>query len=115
MLTHAQLLIRLWWQPAAAMSAILDRGSLLFASFAVLAASLLLPYVSFFTPLLILAAFYVPGTLVLSNLLGRLGATGTVFRRDYSPLLTCTGMAYAAVAFPLALAAHVLPAQTFYY
>jgi tetratricopeptide (TPR) repeat protein len=98
------------------MSGILDRGSLLFASLAVLGASLLLPLpVSFFTPLLILAAVYVPGTLVLSNLFGRLGAMGTVFQRDYSPLLTCTGMAYAAASLPLALAAQVAPPQILYY
>ena len=116
MWANAQLLFRLWWQPSAAMSGILDRGSLLFASLAVLAATLLLPLpVSFFTPLLILAAFYVPGTLVLSNLFGRLGAMGTVFQRDYSPLLTCTGMAYAAASLPLVVAAWVVPAQILTY
>ena len=94
------------------MSAILDRGSLLFASLAVLATSFLLPFpVSFFTPLLILAVFYVPGTLLLGNLLGRLGAMGTVFQRDYSPLLSCTGMVYAATVLPLAAAARLLPTQ----
>jgi hypothetical protein len=38
---NTKLLLRLLWQPAAAMSGILDRGSLLFASLAVLAVSLL--------------------------------------------------------------------------
>ena len=48
------------------MGAILDRGSLLFASAAVLAATLLLKFtapglpISFFTPLLVLAVVYVP-------------------------------------------------------
>jgi len=112
---NAQFLFRLWWQPAAAMSSILDRGSLLFASVAALGASLLLksgvPELpgSFFTPPLILAIFYVPGTLLLSNLLGRLGALGTVFHRDYSPLLTCSAMAFAAAEIPLALAAWLIP------
>ena len=93
------LLIRIWWQPAGAMSAILDRGSLLFASAAVLAATLLLKFtapwlpVSFFMPLLVLAVVYVPGTLVLATLLGELGGVGVVFQRDYSPLLTCAAMA----------------------
>src|SRR5450755_4616788 len=97
------------------MSSILDRGSLLFASVAALGASLLLksgiPELpgSFFTPLLILTIFYVPGTLLLSNLLGRLGALGTVFHRDYSSLLTCSAMAFAAAGLPLALAAWLLP------
>ena len=78
------------------MGAILDRGSLLFASAAVLAATLLLKFtapflpISFFTPLLVLAVVYVPGVLLLATLLGRLGGLGVVFQRDYSPLLTCT-------------------------
>lgn len=98
------------------MSGILDRGSLLFVSLAVLGSSLILPLpMSFFTPLLILAAFYVPGTLVLSNVFGRLGAMGTVFQRDYSPLLTCAGMAYVATALPLTLATWVAPAAILYY
>ncbi len=97
------------------MSAILDRGSLLFASAAVLAATLLLTFttpglpISFFTPLLVLALVYVPGTLVLATLLGRLGGAGVVFQRDYSPLLTCAAMAFAAAAIPMALAASFVP------
>ncbi len=97
------------------MSAILDRGSLLFASIAVLAATLLLktsaPWlpVSFFMPLLVLAIVYVPGTLLLATMLGRLGGLGVVFQRDYSPLLTCTAMAFAAAEIPLAIAAWFVP------
>jgi tetratricopeptide (TPR) repeat protein len=97
------------------MSAILDRGSLLFASLAVLAATLLLKFtapwlpISFFTPLLVLAVVYVPGTLLLATLLGRLGGVGVVFQRDYSPLLTCTAMGFAAAEIPLALGASLVP------
>jgi tetratricopeptide (TPR) repeat protein len=109
------LLFRIWSQPAAAMGAILDRGSLLFASAAVLAATLLLKFtapglpISFFTPLLVLAVVYVPGVLLLATLLGRLGGMGVVFQRDYSPLLTCTAMAFAAAEIPLGLAASFVP------
>jgi tetratricopeptide (TPR) repeat protein len=109
------LLFRIWSQPAGAMSAILDRGSLLFASAAVLAATLLLKFtapglpISFFTPLLVLAVVYVPGTLLLATLLGRLGGVGVVFQRDYSTLLTCAAMAFAAAEIPLALAASLVP------
>jgi tetratricopeptide (TPR) repeat protein len=109
---NATFLFRLFWQPAAAMSAILDRGSLLFASVAVLVVSLLLalPF-SFYTPLLVLALIYVPSTLVLSKLLAGLGGgLGTVFQRDYSPLLTCTAMAWTAASLPLVLVARVFPA-----
>lgn len=131
--------MRLLWQPARAMSGILDRGSLLFASLAVLAVSLLFeltvtppgppaPIVviqpggaqaeapvrivhqrpqwsfSFYTPLLVLAAIYVPGTLLVTSLIGRLGGLGVVFQRDYSPLLTCTAMAWTAAQVPVVLA-----------
>jgi len=85
--------LRLFYQPSAAMSAILDEGSLLFASLAVLGVSLLAPHwlpFSFYTPLLLLAVVYVPGTLLVTMLLASLGAFWTVFERDYSPLLTCT-------------------------
>jgi len=99
------------------MSAILDRGSLLFASLAALAASLLSGAggrnFSFYMPLLVLAAVYVPGTLVLSNLLARLGALGMVFQRDYSSLLTCAAMAWAAVQVPLVLARWTAPLPVF--
>jgi len=96
------------------MSAILDRGSLLFASVAVLAVSLFLPAVSFYAPLLLLALFYVPGALLLSKLLAGLGGSlGTVFQRDYSPLLTCTAMAWAAANVPLLLAARIFPISIF--
>src|SRR6185295_18978357 len=63
----------------------------------------------FYTPLLVLAIVYVPGILLVTNLIGRVGEFGTVFERDYSPLLTCTSMAWAAVHLPLALAATALP------
>src|SRR5579859_7293039 len=70
---NLKLLLRLFAQPAAAMSDILDRGSLLFSAVAVIAVSFLLQgplgrVFSFYTPLLILAVVYVPGTLLLSKL-----------------------------------------------
>ena len=112
---NLRLLPRLLYQPAGAMSAILDHGSLLFASAALLATSLCLkigaPWLplSFYAPLLVLAAVYVPGALLVSGLLARMGGMGAVFQRDYSPLLTCTAMALAAVELPLAVAAWVVP------
>lgn len=116
---HAKLLLRLFWQPGAAMSAILDRGSLLFASLAAVAVSFLLPRFafafSFYTPLLVLALVYVPGILVLSKLLAGLGGLGAVFQRDYSPLLTCTAMGWTAANLPLLLAGWLLPAFVLIY
>ena len=117
---HTKLLLRVFAQPGPAMSAILDRGSLLYASVAVLAVSLLLARagfaISFYTPLLALAVVYVPGTVLLSKLLAGLGGgLGSVFQRDYSHMLTCAAMAWAAANLPLAVAAWVVPAALLIY
>src|SRR5206468_3261879 len=48
---------------------------------------------------------------LLAMLLGKLGAFWTVFERDYSPLLTCSAMAWASSQLPLALAGRVIPLQ----
>jgi tetratricopeptide (TPR) repeat protein len=98
------------------MGAILDRGSALFALLAALAASWLLSSLAplrlgAFMPVVALALAYVPGTLVAGALLGRLGSLGTVFQRDYSPLVTCTAMAWTAAVVPLALLAWVTPPE----
>jgi hypothetical protein len=113
LIDNAKLVLRLYVHPGAAMSGILDRGSLLFASLAALVISPPLPFaVSFYTPLLILALVYVPGVLLISRLLGGLGGGfGMVFRRDYSPLLTCTAMAWAGANLPFWMAARVVPAS----
>lgn len=105
------MLLRLVVQPGAAMSAILDRGSLLFACLIALCAGLLFPWISFYTPLLLLAAVYVPGVLLLATLLGRLGSLSVGFRRDYAPLLTCTAMAWTASVVPLIVLARILPGE----
>jgi tetratricopeptide (TPR) repeat protein len=119
LIDNAKLLLRVYWRPAAAMSAILDQGSLLFASVAVLVVSLLLNTrsflaFSFYTPLLVLAVVYVPGALLLSRLLGGAGGgLGAVFGRDYAPLLTCTAMAWAAANLALVVVGWVSPASIF--
>jgi tetratricopeptide (TPR) repeat protein len=102
------------------MGEILDRGSLLFASLAALVVTLVLESslalripIGFYTPLLILAGVYVPGVLVLAALIGGLGSAGAVFQRDYSALLTCVAMAFAAAALPLILAAWTAPLSVF--
>jgi len=96
-------------RPADAMSAILDRGSLLYASVAVLVVSWLLRFPGFsfrfYSPLLVLAAVYVPATLALGKLFAGAG--------DYSSLLACTAMSFAAANLPLVLAAWVLPGDVF--
>ena len=113
MLENTKLLLLLFRRPSAAMSLILDRGSLLFSIASVVVLSWLLrsrfPF-SFYTPLLVLAVVYVPGALLLSKLLARTrGTPGTVFQRDYAPLFTCTAMAWSASNLPLAAVAWLFP------
>lgn len=108
---NVRLFLELWWKPASAMSTILDRGSLLFACLAVLAVALLQGGVlrlGFYVPLLLLAAAYVPGTLLIASLLGRLAGFAPDFSRDYSPLLTCVAMAWTAANLPLLLVGWLL-------
>jgi tetratricopeptide (TPR) repeat protein len=108
---NTKSLLRLYARPAAAMSEILDRGSMLFAVVAVIAISLLLRFpFGFYVPLLVLAAVYVPGVLLLSITLARTGGSfGAIFQRDYAPLLTCTAMAWSAAYLPFALAIRMTP------
>src|SRR6516162_4986118 len=93
---------QLYWRPGVAMGAILDRGSLLFASAACLIVGMLSPFaIGFFVPLLVLAAVYVPGVLLLAGLFSR---GGTSFQRDYSPLLACAAMGWSAANLVLVAA-----------
>lgn len=94
---NLRLLVQLWLSPGAAMSGILDGGSLLFASLAALAVGFLYPF-GFYTPLLLLAAVYVPGILLIGGAIGRLGGFTADFQRDYSPLLTSVAMAWTAAS-----------------
>lgn len=102
------------------MGDILDRGSMLFASLAVLAVSLVLrggtglslPF-RFYTPLLLLAVFYVPGLLLLAAVVARAGRVATLFERDYATLVTCAAMAWTAAHLPLVLAAWTVPPPIF--
>ncbi len=59
-------------------------------------------FMPFYGPLLALATIYVPGTLLIAGLVGRLGGFGRLLSRDYASLLTCTAMAWSAAALPLA-------------
>jgi tetratricopeptide (TPR) repeat protein len=90
-------ILRLYQQPAAAMSDILDQGSLLFVSIAALIVSWALGRFPFYFPLFVLAVVYVPGVLAISGLISR----GSSFQRDYAPLLTCAAGAWIAANLPL--------------
>jgi tetratricopeptide (TPR) repeat protein len=116
LIADTKLVLRLYSRPAAAMSDILDRGSLIFTSTAVLAISWMLGHsirgfsLSFFVPLLVLAGVYVPGILAISGLAGRItGGFGSAFQRDYAPTLTCAAAAWTAANLPLLAVAWFLP------
>jgi len=112
-------LLQLYTRPAAAMSAILDRGSLLTATIAVLLISVPLTHsnsvlhLPFYAPMLALAVAYIPGLLILCALLGRIGGFLASFRRDYSQLLTCGAMALSAALIPVTIARFLLPLPAF--
>ncbi len=116
LIADTKLVLRLYLQPAGAMSDILDQGSLIFVSASVLVVSLILGHsipglsISFYAPLLVLAAAYVPGVLAIAGLAGRVaGSFGSSFQRDYAPLLTCTAAAWTAANLPLIAIAWLVP------
>jgi hypothetical protein len=103
------LLLRLIWQPGEAMGAVLDRGSLLFASLAVVVITLMerLP-MAFYLPLIALAVVYVPGILLVATALSGLGVNAD-FRRDYSPMLMCTAMSWTVANIPFLITRWLRP------
>jgi tetratricopeptide (TPR) repeat protein len=123
-------LFQLYVRPAAALGQILDRGRLWFAIVAALGVSLLLHLTdsvqqavlaspgfstvallrfisyepgSYLAPLLAVGMVLVPA-IVLSRAVAGFGSFGVLMRSDYSPLLICTLMCWAAGYLPLALA-----------
>jgi hypothetical protein len=52
---------------------------------------------------------YVPGTLLITNLVTRQGGLSVVFQRDYSSLLTCAAMAWTATNMPIVVVGWLLP------
>jgi hypothetical protein len=112
--TQLQLLGRLFVQPLAAMSGIIDEGSWLFAAAFVFVLSFgrsnSLPTASLVAPLLLLAAAFVPVAILGVCWFAHAGSFGVVARRDYGPLLTCVLMAWAGAHVPATLGAMALPA-----
>jgi tetratricopeptide (TPR) repeat protein len=68
-------------------------------------------YSSFFTPLISLSLFYIPATIILLAIFAQLGNAGTVLRRDYATLATCSLMAWVAAHLPFAIIAYFLNSQ----
>jgi tetratricopeptide (TPR) repeat protein len=109
-------ILSLYARPGAAMSDLLDRGSLFLSSLLVLAISFALGRVTvvfsfpFYAPLLGIAVIYVPGLLLVGSFVSRVaGGFQSVFQRDYAPLLTCVAAAWSATNLPLLLVAWVAP------
>ncbi len=65
----------------------------------------------FFRPLISLALFYIPLTILLITIFGHLGNFGVVFSRDYGTLSLCSMMAWTAAHLPFAVAGFVLNSQ----
>lgn len=87
------------------MSEILDQGRLSVALAIAVAAGLLfagLALSPIFLSMALLAAVFVPIAVIVVNKLEGTGSAGVVLPRDYTPMLVCHVMAYAAVLFPVA-------------
>jgi Tfp pilus assembly protein PilF len=65
----------------------------------------------FFRPIISLAVFYVPLTILLVTLFGHLGNFGVVFSRDYGGLSVCAFMAWTAAHLPFAIAGILFNSQ----
>jgi len=104
-------LFQLYYRPARALNTILDSGSL---GLAILAAALagfaseksVGPAV---TGLVLVALVFVPACVAIISVWDHLGSVGVVLRRDYSPLLVCTLMCWAAANIPGAVARFLAP------
>ncbi len=104
-------LFQLYYRPARALSTILDSGSL---GLAILAAALtgFASEKSFgpaLTGLVLVALLFVPACVAIISVWDHLGSVSVVLRRDYSPLLLCTLMCWAAANLPAAIALLVVP------
>lgn len=69
------------------------------------AASLRMPVMSFYVPLLLLMLLFIPGIIVTMILFGEHGSFNTLLQRDYGALLTCLALGWAATRLPTGLAA----------
>lgn len=113
-----KLLLLLYVRPMAGMSQILDEGRPAPAVLLAGGAAVLLLYslgrsVSLMTVvelMVILAAVFVPVSILAVNLFHRLGGSGVVLSREYLPLLICTALAWTASVLPLAGITFLLPA-----
>jgi hypothetical protein len=114
LLRQFELLAALYWTPVKAASRIIDEGRLWFA---VVVAGLALVWIRAVTrlgvvyiadPTLVikvlaaLAFGFVPGVILIVTIWRSHESFGVMFRKDFSPLLTCVLMSFGAVYLPFA-------------
>ena len=105
-------LLQLYFRPSAALSTILDSGSL---GMAVAAAALvtfgaLRSVRDTVTLLVLVGLLFVPTCIAIISQWDHLGSVSVVLRRDFSPLLVCTLLCWTAAFLPAAVAGFVVPA-----
>lgn len=105
-------LFQLYYRPSRALSTILDSGSLVLAVVAAALASV--AFERSFSPaltwLILLFVLFVPACIAIISVWDHLGSLGVVLRRDYSPLLVCSLMCWAAANIPGAIVGFAAPA-----
>jgi tetratricopeptide (TPR) repeat protein len=104
-------LFQLYYRPSRALSTILDSGSLALAVAAAALATFGLEKSAggTITALVLLALLFVPACIAIISVWDHLGSLDVVLRRDYSPLLVCILMCWAAAVLPAALAGFMVP------
>ena len=111
-----ETLFQLYYRPSRALSTILDSGSL---GLAIVAAAL----TSFglvrsvrgsIMELALLAVLFVPACIAVVALWDHRGSIDLVLRRDYSPLLVCVLMCWAAATLPAAIVGFLVPDIAFW-
>jgi TolA-binding protein len=107
-------LFQLYYRPASALSTILDSGSLGLAVVAAAVAGFGLgrSVRDSVTGLLLIAVLFAPACVAIISVWDHLGSVSVVLRRDYSPLLVCVLMSWAAAVLPGAIAGFVAPVFT---
>jgi tetratricopeptide (TPR) repeat protein len=107
-------LFQLYYRPSRALSTILDSGSLGLA----IVAAILSGFASeksfgpTVTGVVLVALVFVPACIAIISVWDHLGSLGVVLRRDYSPLLVCILMCWAAANLPAAIALAIVPSFT---
>jgi hypothetical protein len=105
-----KLLFRLYYRPFSAMSGILDEGGILWAFGWAAAVALLMrgelpELVGPFKLIAAIALAFVPSTILIVNWREGFGGAATILRRDYTSVLVCVLMAWAAACLPFAVLA----------